>query len=265
MADWPIWRGGNVIDSLVSGYSQALSWTTGLDDTKGPWYQITAATEREYHGLYIQARPNATLRVAMDIGFGGAGSENVIVPDLMLQANNVGTFPTWVPITVPEGSRLAMRAQPAVAAGGAGIEVQVLGLGAGPRIPVGFSRCERLGFTAATTLGVELDAGATANTWGAWAEIGTTSFAWSMLDYHLHDDATPGNAFLEVEVGLGVAASEVALLRGWVFRSGGGLIHPPPLPIPVDIPSGARISARARCSSADASTRTINLVAGGYA
>lgn len=90
--------------------------TTGTTlNTKTAWTQYIASTSADANLLYYTpaATQYATDSAAMvDIGIGAAGSETVIVPDLPIGNwgfSNVPAIP--IPVFVPAGSRVAIRAQ----------------------------------------------------------------------------------------------------------------------------------------------------------
>jgi hypothetical protein len=92
----------------------------GSGNTKGAYSQITASTTRlhRYLVLGIGTQLNVALTTAVwlvDIAVGGAGSEQVIIPNLVVQANTITDHITpqsyFLPITIPSGTRLAIRSQ----------------------------------------------------------------------------------------------------------------------------------------------------------
>lgn len=93
----------------------------GTTHTKGSYVQISAACARNLKGLTIAtgmqlntARSNT--QWLMDIAIGGAGSEQIIISNLPFYCNSSGDviFPqvyNFIPILIPEGSRIAARIQ----------------------------------------------------------------------------------------------------------------------------------------------------------
>lgn len=90
-------------------------------DTKAAWVEITSATTHPHSGIALALQGNGTvmsnLNLLVDIGIGAASSEVVIVGDIYLRGSageQIGSrFPCApiVAIAIPEGSRLAVRAQ----------------------------------------------------------------------------------------------------------------------------------------------------------
>jgi hypothetical protein len=112
---------------LVSAYGVDLtdSGGTSVDPggvahTKGAYSEITAATAQDANWLVlgIGNQRNAARSFAhwlVDIAVGAAAAERIIVPDLLVQSGTttplVGPTTIPLPVSVPAGSRLAVRAQ----------------------------------------------------------------------------------------------------------------------------------------------------------
>jgi hypothetical protein len=85
--------------------------TSGSNNTKGAWTQITAATTRSHFWGLICVRAVSGTQFLLDVGIGGAGSEQVIVPNLNIRDSSNGDPAMWsVPLRIPSGTRVAMRA-----------------------------------------------------------------------------------------------------------------------------------------------------------
>lgn len=92
----------------------------GTAHTKGAWSQIVASTANPIRGLIVAqgSQANAAMTACnwlVDVGIGGAGSEQVILDNLLFRSSvlNAATpsFVGAIPITIPAGTRLAVRAQ----------------------------------------------------------------------------------------------------------------------------------------------------------
>ena len=92
----------------------------GVAHTKGAYSEIAAATAQDANWLVLGVgnQRNAGRTLAhwlVDIAVGAAGSERIIVPDLLIQAGTttplIGPTTIPLPVFVPAGSRLAVRAQ----------------------------------------------------------------------------------------------------------------------------------------------------------
>jgi hypothetical protein len=92
--------------------------------TKGGWSQLVANTGARSLGILIAldntAVANTATSMLLDIGIGGAGSEQVLIPDLaagyVLGEAVSNTFCAYFfPLFIPAGSRLAARCQAQIA------------------------------------------------------------------------------------------------------------------------------------------------------
>lgn len=88
--------------------------------TKGAWAEIAAATAFDHHWLTLAAMNydgliSANQRWLVDVGIGGSGSEQVLMPNIPIHATSQHDLPEppvhEIPMFVPKGERLAVRAQ----------------------------------------------------------------------------------------------------------------------------------------------------------
>lgn len=112
------------------------------------------------------------------------------------------------------------------------------------------------GFTSGTTVGTAITSG-TANTKGSWTQIvASTPYDASafLLDLWV---SSAGLDYL-VDIGVGAAASEYVVLPNLYIRAGTttGLTSEYTL-VPLSIPTGTRVSARAQCSTASSVVNAI--------
>jgi hypothetical protein len=117
--------------SLVTTYGAATADSGGTQvdpgasaNTKGSWVELTASSTYPIAALLVGVpnQNNATRSTGLyllDIGIGGAGSEEVIVPDIQLHANAANDViepqlagPFFV--SIPAGTRIAARAQASI-------------------------------------------------------------------------------------------------------------------------------------------------------
>lgn len=95
--------------------SRGTAVTTGSTGAKGSWAQMTASCEEITWLLWSFLGQNtlANSNWAFDLGVGGAGSEQVIIPDVYNTTNPVYTFclpQLLLPVRIAKGSRIAVRA-----------------------------------------------------------------------------------------------------------------------------------------------------------
>ena len=106
-------------DTDISGYALSLD-PGGTANTKSSWLELTAATNRPHNWFVLQVYPtDSTLAAAqnwfVDLAVGGSGSEQVVAENLFLSASTTSDQftggPFYLPISVPQGSRISVRAQ----------------------------------------------------------------------------------------------------------------------------------------------------------
>lgn len=118
---------GSAIDTY--GFSTATNLGTLVDpgataNTKGAYSQITASVTSDLAGILLafdlQGLTGGTVGAVfwlIDIAVGAAGAEQVIIPNLYQMATTatLGSFfvpfPLYLPIQIPSGTRVAVRAQ----------------------------------------------------------------------------------------------------------------------------------------------------------
>ncbi len=120
------------IDSLgfTVGTSLGTVLTSGLANAKGAYSQIVVSTARDYAGIMVGVDTDQADRTdvyLIDIAIGPGGSEQVIIPNLVLKSvgGSLGPAPCPGPfyIPLPAGTRIAARSQ---AVGAAAIMVLTL-------------------------------------------------------------------------------------------------------------------------------------------
>lgn len=98
----------------ISGTAPTAVASSGSNATKGSWVQLTASTSRDYMGLIFGGYASAVAGAFCgDIGIGGSGSEQIIVPNLQIPAVGVGgnIYGICSPyfVAIPAGTRIAAR------------------------------------------------------------------------------------------------------------------------------------------------------------
>jgi len=266
MPDWPF-PAGQVIES--AGVDTANSRGTGVTasasvNTKGSWTQIIAATAYESNCVFVNVRaPSAaTQSYLVDIGFGGAGSEFVVIPNLVI-GSMTGTVAKhggiWLPIHVPRGTRISARCQSSVASGI--VRVMVHTMAAGFINGVGLSRVIDYGTVLSTSEGTTVDPGATINTKGSWVQLSasiTNPMRAFFLGFSSLKNGASTSANFLLDVGVGAAASERTVLSNLHFEvsSTDDTVTPSLMgPFFAEIAAGVRLAVRAQSSGADVTDR----------
>jgi hypothetical protein len=247
--------------------------TAGNSDAKGSYAEVAASTSFDYAGIVVAPGFNSALaRYAIDIAVGAEASEQVILPDFLIGENTLGPYhPMFVPVGIPAGSRLAVRAQNSLAAGTNTLRFTGIGIGANPRWPSPSStRAAALGFTSAGTKGTSIDPGGTAHTKGSWVEVvATTAEEYRGLYYAVtvnNNGTTTGTTVSAsthwlFDIGIGGSGSEVAVIPNIHWSVITSKIHYKNQSwYPVGIPAGSRLSVRCQCSVNTAVERIMDVV-----
>ena len=240
--------------------------------TKGSWTEIEASTVAEGNCLVIGpdgvAVDGANTSMLLDIGFGAAASEVVVIPDIEVGAvTTAGGTSLIFPIRVPKGTRIAARTQAAITSDGIGLSIAVGRL-------TNFTAPARVltfGTNAANSKGTSLTAPGSLNTKGAWTEItAAVSEPLHAIVYSasLDGQSTTGTCVYAIDIGVGSAGNEQVVASGLPGRTGGteafslfynnsgfGL---PSMPVACDIPKGARLVARYQRSAAFSISLTVH-------
>jgi len=137
--------------------------------------QLIASTAADSYAIQVHvhnnATSNATTSTLLDIMTGGAGSEVVLIPDLMagwvLPVSTTSTWRTYTfPIFIPSGTRLSARSQSVVASKTCSVGITLLQRPT--RLGFVGTRVTAYGVTSASSYGILHTAGAT-STYGATA------------------------------------------------------------------------------------------------
>lgn len=243
MGDWPFLDHDNRFESFPDP-SMPLP---GANNTKSAYVQITAATGFKYHGFWLTLASYSNS--SFDIAIGASGSEKIIVPDLLILANNNQHDSFYIPISIPTGTRIAARAQQADIA----YQGTVSLLGVGGDLRQSLQNCNTYGFTVGSTGGTQIDPGGTINVKGSWVQISVSTINITraiLLSFGNQQSAVWGS--WHVDIGIGSAGNEVVLIPGIRFGNvGSGNVMICPFhygPFYVNIPSGTRLSVRAACT-----------------
>jgi hypothetical protein len=207
---------------------------------------------------------SATANYLMDIGI-GAATEAVLIPNLCHSQSAGGNdiFTYMIPIRVPIGSRLTARCQSTTIS--ATLTVNLTLLPMGPKLSCPFNRVTEYGPSTATSRSAAVvDPGATINTKGAYTQIVAATTNQIEAIVIALDDANDSarvsvNWLLDIAVG---AATESIIVPNFVVVCNSATDKPYPAtigPIPIAIPAGSRISARAQSSNATAGDRTFGI------
>ncbi len=250
------------MSGLVETLGAVTGSTQGTSIGTASIAQIAAATSFDYEALVIDTVGNATgVDSALDVYLGASGAEYPLIDKIRVTkalSSNPQAQSILVPLSVPRGSRISAKAF------GGSLNTLVHGIGFGPLWNRGFKRAVSMGIS--TTLGTIVNPGGTANVLGSWTQItASTSNNFSGLMIAVGSAGRSNASLISwlVDIGIGGAGSEQAIIKQLLTMSFSNTIfYMTPTffgPFPCSIPAGARLSARAQCSSSGATTRNIDI------
>jgi hypothetical protein len=271
--DTPITAGGNRLASVgfVPGTSAGTVVTAGgTAHALGAYVPLSAATPCAASGITLTINMPTTLvgTYLINVGVGASGSEQIIIPNLLV-SSGILDIPVVVhfPIKIPAGVRLAAQMRCSTAASTVTIAAVLHTAATGA--PVGLQRAVAYGAVTATSRGTLIDAGATANTkpstWTTLIATTTESCRGLIIGLGNSIDISRGTAHWLIDVGIGAAASERALVGDYYARASvNETVLPGLSPVfPVSIPAGSRISARCQSNNITSGDRALDIVAYG--
>lgn len=231
-------------------------------NTKGSYAEIVSSTPNAAAGfvLLLYAESSNNRDHLVDIAIGGSGSEQVIIANLpyCTAGGDSLTMGVYVPIAIPAGTRLAARNQSS--SGSQGLRVEVVLVDA----PWGESlqRSETEGSDTSDSGAASVDPGASANTKGSYTQLTASSgigAKYALIVMGNQAQSARVAAGWLVDIAIGGAGSEQVIIPdievGVLANHGVYAV----LAIPVRIPAGSRIAARAQCSSNTATVRLIDI------
>lgn len=234
-------------------------------NTKGAWTQLIASTAFEAQGFYASFRGVvASQDVLFDIGIGGAGSEQAIISNMAFSQQTLRVAAgVYIPLNIPKGSRISARAQ-ATLGGGLAVSIALYPVALGLKHAEGFGRTVTMGANTADSGGTSVDPGGSANTKGAWSEISSScpiDVQWLIVCITNQNNSATTTTVFAIDIGVGGAGSEVVIIPDLFSVVDSGIDTPEPqyYSIPVQIPAGSRVAARAQCGITDATDRLIDI------
>jgi hypothetical protein len=244
------WFGG--MDGKLANFNTSTGanvTASSTINTKGAWAEVISSTSTATTCLSVVVTGLNTSTVAVaalvDIGIGASGSESAIAENIAVSSVGQG-FTTSegvhfiIPVSVPSGSRIAVRAQSSVASKTVWVLIHAYDFSGSATLP---TSVDVLGSSTTTSSGTQLSAS------NAWTEI-IASTAEDYIALALVPSMTEANAAtanLTMELGVGASGSEqsVQLLS---CRSGSteifSLRSVQLNVVAVNVPAGSRLSAR---------------------
>lgn len=270
MGDFPYLNTGQIVkEHGVSPFYVITSYSSDTANTKGPYVEIVASTTYNASGVLITTGHSVSAAdYLFDIAIGGAGSEVVIIPDILHSVSTdsgrkIGTT-YFFPISIPAGTRLSTRSQNTQGGENHYVYLQVHLLSGG--IMQSGSGIVTHGATAADSGGISIDPGGSATTKGAYSQIvASTTYPYNgfVLDFGVQANQATQWCQWNLDLAIGGAGSETIILPDFHLSNNSAIhsIQPRTTPyFPIPVPAGTRIAARASCDTTDATDRLFDVV-----
>lgn len=232
--------------------------TGGTPNVKTSWTQLVGSTPYDMNmiELFITIT-NAANSLLLDIGIGSGGSELVVVNNILAAGASQVSHVLRLPLFIPAGSRVAVRAQGAMATE----QIRVSFTGWFENTTPNGAWTETYGANTGDSGGTLIDPGGSSNTKGAWVELTAATaipIKFLILCIGHAEDTTRSTGGRTVDIGYGAAGSEIVLVPDIALISSSGTDNVTPLfngAYVVDIPAGTRLAVRAQCSFNTANDR----------
>lgn len=276
------WLDQTICNGTDAGSNTAASLGTSLTsggsaDTKGAWTQLIASTSEDsvYLVIYVGTLDTTSTdgTSMIDIGIGPSGSEIPIVSNLVFSCGPISgqgyaPFARYAfPCCIPAGTRISARCQAHTASQTCYAAV-MLADGSFDQLD-GASIIDTIGF--GTIHGTAVDPGATINTKGAYAQL-TASTSYDISGFVIGFDvlnqtiSSTGHIYELADLAIGPSGSEQIILPNMILwneqdhANGFYWIAPNNTEfIPMSIPAGTRIAARAQSAVATSPERQFGI------
>jgi hypothetical protein len=254
--------GGGRIESLGEATGEGTT-ITAANGSKGSYATIGAAGF-DYTGFWLIVGPANSSGFRIDVALGA--SNVIIFPDLALDARasgaNASPVSIWVPLAVPAGTDIKLRAQSTAANT---LRCMINGYAGDPFAPPVAAGVINLNGWSGVDTSVSATPGTTAGTASAWTEL-TSSLARDIAALYLAGncagDTSRTAGRLTVDIGVGASGSEVVL---FTFQTTNNSNNQADTfgPIACAIPAGTRIAYRVKPSYTSATPDPFGLVGHG--
>jgi len=225
MADFPLFGES---EALEHGFVQATVLGTNVTssasaDTKGAWVELVSAANNLFDSsvevcLSFNSSTNSSFLI--DIGVGGAASEEVIVSNLWCNTTSVAAHSSdfvKMPIIIPAGQRVSARCQSDE--GSRIIPVYIKLISSDFMQPTSASEVISIGDDAATTSGVTVTT-TTAGTFGSWVEIDASlgdNIKGFFVAAHRNTPTSWSNLRVAYQVSVGSAGNEEVIFDSQIM------------------------------------------------
>ena len=271
--DFPMSDAGRFVGTAFVGQltlDSILYTTPSSPNMKGDWARIVNLPTFDAQGLKITFRQSVTAsderKYLVDLGIGSSNSIAILCHNVLFQyggtGQQVGRFD--LPVTVPKSTEIWVRGQ-SQASGTANIRVSVGYFSSGFQYPSALGAATTTyGVTVDSTAGTQIDPGAIVDTKGAYFEISSTitsDIKYAVVCVGNQANQADANMQILLDIAIGAAGSEVNIISDLLYskNSVADDMSPPMVGVPVSIPAGARLSARALCTNNNATDRLFDV------
>lgn len=251
------------LEDAATGGTVGASVTT---HTKGVYSELITSTAYDADGVMVSLQQSSgTAGGLMDFAIGAAGSEQIVMANVIIGQTKRLTTYVFIPINLPAGSRVAARCQSTVSSQAYAVATHLYRAGLWGPPPGG--TILTFGADTSDSGGKVVDPGGTIDTYGGWAELSASvgqdiAAVYLMLANRQNSAPADQSVSFYLQLGIGTAASEIPVWGPIRFSSSSfGSYGPlPAVWFPVSIPAGSRLVARARAGTNDATDRLFDLV-----
>lgn len=230
---------------------------------KGIYVQLIAASEFDADFLLVTCvNATTTMDFLVDIGIGPA-TETVVIANLQFCNRAVAPAQGYlIPVHIPAGTRITARCQ--AATGGSTIEIAISLYGQGLETDGFGGEIITYGAATASSGGVNIDPGVTANLIGAFTELTaacTDHIHGFIISHGNNNDYSRTACNWAVSIAIGAGGAETIIHSYLINCDGSGdMVYPSVLMLPCDIPVGTRISIAAQCTINTAGDRIFDTI-----
>lgn len=240
---------------------------SGSANTKGSYAELIAATAFISSWIWVMIDDVAAgVDYLIDIAIGGAGSEVVICSNLYAGAGTGSINYGWYlfPIQVPAGVRLSARCQASTASSVARVSAMLFAgeFDTGSML----QKLNTMGDATADSGGTSIDPGGTVNTKGSYTQIVSSTprpIKSLVIAFGNQANNVRSSQSWLVDIAIGGSGSEKVILPNIAINASTSpdIVTPQVTPpLPVNIPAGTRIAARAQSDGNDATDRLFDVI-----
>jgi hypothetical protein len=250
--------GGFTVGTAIcnaTNVSIGVNPTAGSSNVKGSWLLLGVVP---YHVSLLHLgciMLSSSTSLLADIGIGPSGSQVVLFPNLNYYSANTGLGPDfYVPVDIPAGTSVWVRTQSA-SAGNANFYFNMDVYSGDNTQQAGFTGGDSIGVSTGNSLGTLLTTSSTANVKGSYVQL-TAAAQTAYSGLIICQNIVTGAKAYNIDIAFGASGSEVVVIPNMTSGEDGSIIGF----IPVNVPLGTRIAARASSQQSGAVTIYASLI-----